>query len=299
MNVGNTPTNLGMTTTRSLDGKLAIVTGGSRGIGAAICRNLAKKGCNLVTNYSSPSSAEMTEKLVAELSSSYNIKAVCVQVNLSRADEPQKLIAAALEQFGKGSKESLTIDILINNAGISNNFMIAEQKVDDFHEQYNVNVLAPLLLLQAALPYLPHGTEDDPTPGRIINVSSVSASLGFAGQTTYGGTKAALESMTRTWARELVGRATCNAVNPGPVATDMYASASSQPGFADNIRPWLEHTPGAQSGQTAREKQEKGLGGREGTPDEIAGVIGMLVGPDSAWCNGSVICANGGFRFSE
>jgi len=288
-----------MTTARSLEGKLAIVTGGSRGIGEAICRNLAKKGCNLVTNYSSPSSAERTEKLVAELSSSYKIKAVCVQVNLSKADEPRKLVGTAVKHFGKGSKESLTIDILVNNAGISNNFMIADQKVDDFHEQYNVNVLAPLLLLQAALPYLPHGTEDNPTPGRIVNVSSVSASLGFPGQTTYGGTKAALESMTRTWARELVGRATCNAVNPGPVATDMYAGASTEPGFADAIRPWLEHTPGAHTGPTAREKQEKGLGGREGTPDEIAGVIGMLVGQESVWCNGSVICANGGFRFSE
>lgn len=283
-----------MSKSRSLDGKLAIVTGGSRGIGAAICANLASKGCNLITNYSSPGSAEQTKELVSSLSSKHNIKAFATQVDLSKADGAAKLIDAAKEHFGS----ELQIDIIVNNAGVSNNFALKDQKVDDFHLQYNINVLAPLLLVQASLPYLPHGTTQNPTPGRIINLSSVSSSLGFPGQTVYGGTKAALEAMTRTWARELVGRATCNAVNPGPVATDMYANASHGEGFAEAIRPWLEVTPGAQTGPAVQQKKEQGLGGREGIVEEIAGVVGMLVGEESSWCNGSVVCANGGLKFS-
>jgi NAD(P)-dependent dehydrogenase (short-subunit alcohol dehydrogenase family) len=112
--------------------------------------------------------------------------------------------------------DKFQIDILIHNAGVSVNRPIEETDADDFAFQYNVNVRGPLLLTKAALPYLPHDRS-----GRIINLSSVSSSLGFVGQSVYGGTKAALEAMTRTWARELAERATVNAVNPGPVATEM------------------------------------------------------------------------------
>jgi NAD(P)-dependent dehydrogenase (short-subunit alcohol dehydrogenase family) len=114
----------------------------------------------------------------------------------------------------------MQIDIIINNAGVSVNRPIEEVDAKDFAFQYNINVRGPLLLMKAAVPYLPTDRS-----GRIINVSSVSSSLGLINQSVYGGTKAALESMTRTWARELAERATVNAVNPGPVATEMVSQA--------------------------------------------------------------------------
>jgi NAD(P)-dependent dehydrogenase (short-subunit alcohol dehydrogenase family) len=108
--------------------------------------------------------------------------------------------------------------------------------MDEFARLYNVNVRGPLLLMQAALPYLPHDRS-----GRVVNLSSVSASCGFEEDAMYGGTKAALEAMTRTWARELAERATVNAVNPGPVATDMYAGTTRE--FQGKMAGWTRNTP--------------------------------------------------------
>jgi len=138
---------------------------------------------------------------------------------------PATLTAATRSHFAHASSGDLTINIIVNNAGVAGNRFVTpsissttvdSDMIADFHKQYNTNVLGPLLLMQAALPYLPYDRS-----GRIVNLSSVSSSLGFPGQSVYGGTKAALEAMTRTWARELSERATVNAVNPGPVDTDM------------------------------------------------------------------------------
>lgn len=189
----------------------------------------------------------------------------------------------------------LQIDIIINNAGVSYNKYIVECTPEDFHKQYNINVLGPLLLVQAASSYLPHDRS-----GRIVNLSSVSASQGFEAQSVYGGTKAALEAMTRTWSRELRERATVNSINPGPATTDMYASTSVS--YREKLRPFIEHTPLAQM-DTSKMSEEEGEkyeaeGGREAYTKEIAGVVGMLCGKESGWCTGSVICANGGMVFS-
>jgi NAD(P)-dependent dehydrogenase (short-subunit alcohol dehydrogenase family) len=108
------------------------------------------------------------------------------------------------------------LDIIVHNAGVSVNNRIEDCDAEDFAHQYNVNVRGPLLLMKAALPHLPTDRS-----GRIVCISSVSSSLGFVGQSVYGGTKAALEAMARTWARELAERATVNCVNPGPVGTEM------------------------------------------------------------------------------
>lgn len=154
--------------------------------------------------------------------------------------------------------------------------------------------------MQAVLPHLPHDRS-----GRIVNVSSVSASLGFAGQSVYGGTKAALESMTRTWARELQFRATVNAINPGPVSTDMYGGTEGS--FQAQMRPWNSSAPGMQvsesldGGEAVQDVRGGGAdgggtGGRAGTPEQVAGVVGMLCTAESQWCNGSVVCCNGGLR---
>ena len=168
--------------------------------------------------------------------------------------------------------------------------------MENFHWQYNVNVLGPLLLMQAAQQYLPHDRS-----GRIVNISSVSSSLGLKGQTVYGGTKAALEAMTRTWARELSERATVNSVNPGPVATDMYGETSND--FQLHMKPFIQNAPLQKVREGVDEKTlvdgAEDAGGRPAYDFEIAGVVGMLCGEDGAWCTGSVVCANGGLKFSQ
>jgi len=254
-------------------------------------------------NYTSTSSTAPAISLATALSFKHSIRATTVRADLSTADGAADIIAHVLQTFPPNP----TIHILINNAGIAGNFPIASITPAEFHRQYTTNVLGPLLLLRAALPHLPHDRS-----GRIVNISSVSSSLGFEGQSIYGGTKAALEAMTRTWARELHTRCTVNAVNPGPVRTDMYEGTSED--FREEMRPWLEITPGAQvDGERDGEKLvsevygtdgkggEKGtgnLGGRAAETSEVAGVVGMLCSSESGWCTGSVVCANGGMRMS-
>ncbi|KAI4245090.1 MAG: hypothetical protein L6R40_002689 [Gallowayella cf. fulva] len=283
------------TQNRPLEGKLAIITGGSRGIGAAITSNLASKGAHLVLNYTSDSSAERTYSLSASIQAEHNVRALPVQADLGDPNGPAHLVGCAKNNFAHPKTRKFQIDIIINNAGVAGDQMLPQVTVDSFHKQYSINVLGPILLLQAALPYLPHDRS-----GRIVNLSSVSSSLGFAGQTVYGGTKAALEHMTRTWARELSERATVNAVNPGPVATDMYSA--TPPDFQQQMKPFIQNAPlmrerAGVDHQAFVDDAEK-AGGRPGYDHEIAGVVAMLCSEDAAWCTGSVICANGGFRFS-
>ncbi|KAE8372912.1 hypothetical protein BDV26DRAFT_273118 [Aspergillus bertholletiae] len=291
---------------RPLEGKFGIVTGGSRGIGEAIARNLAAKGCSLLLNYTSASSQSRTESLCRELASQHGIKCISVQADLLQTEEATTaILAAAKEHFASETSGQLQIDILINNAGVSQDRFLndAEKGAMDreyFNWHYTINVLAPLLLTQAAAPFLPADRS-----GRIVNISSVSSSIGFTGQTVYGGTKAALEAMTRTWARELADRATVNAVNPGPVIGDMYFATGE--GFWQQMQGFMDSTPlskvveGDAKMDSLTEEQrflikEKMGGRRPAFTSEIAGVVGMLCTPDALWCTGSVVCANGGMR---
>ncbi|KAK2760845.1 hypothetical protein FQN54_002084 [Arachnomyces sp. PD_36] len=298
---------------RGLEGRLAIITGGSRGIGAAIAENLASKGCSLVLNYTSPSSTSRTNDLCKSLSEKHSIRCLSVQADLEDATASvEKILTFTKENFPKSALTGeFTIDILINNAGIAEHALLNDPEGAItpalFHRQNTINVLAPLLLTQAVHPYLPRDRS-----GRIVNLSSVSASLGFKTQSIYGGTKAALEAMTRTWARELADRATVNAINPGPVVGDMYWAAGEQ--FWKDMQGWQDNTPlskivvekGFEGGTkadrldegTRRDVVEKMGGRRPAFTDEIAGVVGMLCGKDGGWCTGSVVCANGGLRFS-
>lgn len=273
-----------------LTGKLAIVTGASRGIGRAIAAKLGSNGANLALAYTSPSSKSLAESLSDELQSQHKIKAFPVAGDLGTPDGPRQVIDAVREHFSnKGS--SFQIDILINNAGIAANNPLPKITLQDFDSSYKVNVLGPLLLTQAAEPFLPRDRS-----GRIVNLSSVSSSTGFIEQTVYGGTKAALEAMTRTWARELSERATVNAVNPGPVYGEMYYKNSDE--FKREIKGWIEHSPlmRARKGIDSDDLVEdaKTSGGRPGYVDEVAGVVAMLCGKDAAWVTGQVVCANGG-----
>ncbi len=232
---------------------------------------------------------------MSELESTHNVRVKTIQADMGSTNGPDLVISTAKNHFSHPKTSSFTINIIVNNAGTGSVANLGKIKPDDFHRLYAVNVLGPLLLVQAALPYLPQDRS-----GRIVNISSVSASCGFVGQSVYGGTKAALDAMTRTWARELAERATVNSINPGPVNTDMFMN--SPPDFFEGIRPFVEKAPlmKAREGMETDEvmKVSKSIGGgRPAYEHEIAGIVGMLCGEEAGWCTGSVVNANGGFTF--
>ncbi|KAI9851489.1 MAG: hypothetical protein M1838_003564 [Thelocarpon superellum] len=274
--------------------KLAIVTGSSRGIGAGVARNLARKGCSLVLNYASDASTRDAEALASELRASHDVRVHPVQADLGDPAGAGTLVSGAKEHFADPKTGAFRVDILVNNAGVGGGSKVGEVTPEAFYRMYNINVLGPLLLVGEVLPYLPHDRS-----GRIVNVSSIAATAGMSGHSVYGGTKAALDGMTRTWARELAERATVNSVNPGPVATAMMDRAPDA--LMAALRPWTVLTPlmAVREDLDSKELLKKAdvLGGRPAHVDDIAGVVGMLCGAESAWCTGSVICANGGFRF--
>ncbi|KAJ6442109.1 short-chain dehydrogenase [Purpureocillium lavendulum] len=312
-----------MASSRSYDGKLGIVTGGSRGIGAAVARRFAAKGCNLLLVFTSESSRQPTDQLCRELAAAHQVRCSSVQADLSGPEAAAHKIVDAAQGFfasyqgasagtgGDGSGSGgFQIDMLVNNAGVSSNQTMNDPALgpivaDEFTRVYNVNVLAPLLLTQAVAPFLPRDRS-----GRVVNVSSVSSSIGYQGQSVYAGSKAALEAMTRTWSRELAGRATVNAVNPGPAWGDMYAEAGER--FWRINQPYVDAAPLASyDGEKAvldmagddAERFDKtvreGMGGRRpGFTSEIAGTIDMLCSPEAGWTTGSVVCANGGMKMS-
>lgn len=282
------------------------------GIGAAVARRLAAKGCNLLLVFTSDSSKEPTQQLCHELLSTHRIKCTFIQTDLSAPTRAASAIVEAAQQFFSeyNPMGDFQIDILINNAGVSSNQHLNDARLGPIDEAevsrvYAVNVVAPLLLTQAIAPHLPKDRS-----GRIINVSSVSSSIGYQGQSVYAGSKAALEAMTRTWSRELAARATVNAVNPGPVWGDMYAEAGET--FWKINQPYVDATPLAEYDgeesvlalaaddadrfdKTIREE----MGGRRpGFTSEVAGTIDMLCSEEGGWTTGSVICANGGMKMS-
>ena len=250
----------------------------------------------MVLNYTSDSSAAKADAVAAEIRSAHNVTALPIQADMGDPAGPAHLVALTKNHFSHPKSGKFQIDVIVNNAGVASLETIEKTTTAEFYRMYNINVLGPLLLMQAALPYLPYDRS-----GRIVNVSSVSSSVGVVGQSTYGGTKAALEAMTRTWARELAERCTVNSINPGPVATDMYAPIAGTP-FEDFNRPFVQNTPlsKVRPGVDGEDlvKYAEAAGGRPAYDHEIAGIVGMLCTADGAWCTGSVVCANGGYKFS-
>ncbi|KAK4575277.1 hypothetical protein LTR86_001129 [Recurvomyces mirabilis] len=254
-----------------------------------------QKGASVIINFTSDSSADKSEKLARQLSTNYGVKCLPVQANMGTETGPAHLVNMAMNHFAHPKTHNMQIDVVVNNAGVASKSALQDCTSEEFARLYNVNVRGPLLLMKAVEPHLPHDRS-----GRVVNVSSVSAALGFEEDAMYGGTKAALEAMTRTWARELSERCTVNAVNPGPVATDMYGSTTKE--FQQKMSYWTKNTPLAaiRSDVDRKDLVENAdvAGGRPAYDTEIAGVIAMLCTADGAWCTGSTICANGGFKFS-
>ena len=251
------------TNSKKLANKVAVVTGASKGIGAAIAKQLATEDAAVVVNYSS-SKAE-GEKVVKEITAQGG-KATAVQANMSRAEEIERLFAHAKKAFGR-------LDILVNNAGIYEFLPLEKVTEEHFHKHFNLNVLGLLLASQAA------AKQFDTAGGSIINLSSIVSTLAIPESAVYSGTKGAVDAITRSLASELGPRGIrVNAIRPGMVETEGTHSA----GIAESdMRKQVEtQTPLRRIGQ----------------PRDIAGTAVFLASDDSAWITGETFVISGGYR---
>lgn len=240
-----------------LNGKRALVTGGSRGIGAAIATALAEKGADVAITYER--SADRAAAVVQSIKAKGR-KALAIQADSADPDAINRSVKEALEALGG-------LDILINNAAIGRPGTVADISLKDVQDMLNVNVRAPLLFAKAVIPHLKEG-------GRIISIgSSIAERLPFPGVTAYAMTKSALLAFTRGLARELGPRnITANIILPGPVETEMNPANSP---IADVVRSMLPL-------------------GRYGKPEEIAAAVAYLASPAASFITGAIISVDGG-----
>jgi 3-oxoacyl-[acyl-carrier protein] reductase len=244
-----------------LKGKVAVVTGASKGIGAGIARSLAEAGAAVVVNYSS--SREGADNVVADITAKGG-RAVAIKGDVARADDVKRLFAETKAAFGP-------LDILVNNAGVFAFAPLESVTEDEFHREFNINVLGPLLATQEALN---HFSERG---GSVINVSSVVSTSPPPNSVIYSATKGALDTVTRALARELGARKIrVNTIAPGGVDTE----GSRELGM---IGSEMEKQIVAQTPL-----------GRIGQPDDIAKVAVFLASDASAWLTGERIAASGG-----
>ncbi|MDR5855996.1 glucose 1-dehydrogenase [Caballeronia sp. LZ062] len=245
-----------------LSGKVAVVTGASKGIGAAIARALAAEGAAVVVNYSS--SRNGADAVVADIVAA-NGKAIAVGGDVSKAADAQGIVNAAVETYGR-------LDIVVNNSGIYEFSPIEEITEEHFHKQFNVNVLGVLLVTQAASKHLGEGAS-------IINVSSVVSRITPPASAVYSGTKGAVDAITGVLARELGARKIrVNSINPGMVVTEGT------------------HTAGIIGSEMETGIVAQTPLGRLGNPDDIASVAVFLASDDARWLTGESIVASGGLR---
>jgi 3-oxoacyl-[acyl-carrier protein] reductase len=238
--------------------KVAIVTGASRGIGAAVAKRLASDGFTVVVNYAG--NAKAAEEVVSEITAAGG-KAISAQADVSKPADARRLFDQATEVYGG-------VDVLVNNAGVMALANVADLTDEDFDRLFDINVKGSYNTMREAAKRLRHG-------GRIINFSSSVVGLLQPGYAPYAATKAAIEATTMVLARELRGREiTVNAVAPGPTATDLFLTGKS-----DELIDRLAKLAPLE---------------RLGTPDDIAAAVAFLAGPDGAWINGQVLRANGG-----
>jgi 3-oxoacyl-[acyl-carrier protein] reductase len=245
-----------------LTGKVAVVTGASKGIGAAIAKAFGAEGASVVVNYASSKAGADT--VVAAITAAGG-KAVAVQGDVSKAADAQGLIDAAITHYGR-------LDILVNNSGIYAFAPIEAVTEEQFHQMFNINVLGPILTTQAAVKHLGEGAS-------IINIGSAISRLTSAYSTVYTGTKGALDAITGVLARELGPRKIrVNTINPGMVETEGTLTAGI-------VGSDLEKTLVAQVPL-----------GRTGKVGDIAPIAVFLASDDSAWLTGEQLLASGGLR---
>jgi 3-oxoacyl-[acyl-carrier protein] reductase len=249
--------------TQKLKGKVAVVTGASKGIGAAIAKHLAADGASVVVNYSS--SGKEAQKVVADITSQGG-KAIAVQANVANKSDIERLYAETKKSFG-------WLDILVNNAGIYEFAPLENINADHFHKQFDLNVLGLILSTQEAVKYF------SPAGGSIVNVSSVVSTLGVPNGSVYSATKASVDAATRALAKELGPRKIrVNTVNPGMVETEGLRGA----GIAESdMRKQVET-------QTPL--------GRIGKPEDIAPAVAFFASDDSSWITGESLYISGGYR---
>jgi len=249
--------------TKRLAGKVAVVTGASKGIGAAIAKHLAAEGAAVVVNYSA--SKDGAERVVSDITGSGGT-AIAVKANLARKADIDQLFAETKKAFGQ-------IDILVNNAGIYEFSPVQDITEEHFRKQFDLNVLGLTLATQAAV------KQFNPAGGSIINISSVVSTLGIPAAAVYSGTKGAVDAITRSLAKELGPRGIrVNAINPGMVETEGVRAA----GIAESdMRKQVE-------AQTPL--------GRIGQPQDIATAAVFFASPDSAWITGDTLTVAGGYR---
>lgn len=243
----------------NLKNKVAIVTGSSRGIGTHIAKALALAGAKVVVNYASDQAG--ADHVVAEIHASGG-EAIAVRADVSKTADVKALFDATIAKFGK-------VDLLINNAGIAIYKLIKDTTDDDFDRIFDINVRGVFLTLREAATRLADG-------GRIVNLSSSVTRLMMPAYGTYSATKAAVEQLTRVFAKEVGQRGiTVNSISPGPTNTELFTAGKSE--------------------ETIKRLASMAALGRIGEPDDIARVVLFLVSDEAAWVTAQNLGVNGGF----
>jgi 3-oxoacyl-[acyl-carrier protein] reductase len=245
-----------------LSGKVAVVTGASKGIGAAIARALGSEGASVVVNYASSKSG--ADAVVSAITAAGG-KAVAVRGDVAKADDAKAIVDAAVAKFGR-------LDILVNNAGVFEFFPLEKVTEEHFHRQFNVNVLGLLLVTQAAVKHMGDGAS-------IINIGSVVSRITPPESSVYSATKGAVDAITGALAKELGAKQIrVNAINPGPVETEGTHAAGII--GSDFESAAVKQTP---LGSIAQ-------------PSDIGSIAVFLASDDSGWLTGEQLLASGGMR---
>lgn len=248
---------------KKLENKVAVVTGASKGIGAGIAKHLAAAGASVVVNYSSAKAG--ADAVVAEITVNGG-KAISVQGNVTNEADITRIFDETHKAFG-------AVDILVNNAGVYKFGGIEEITAEDFHQQFNTNVLGLLLTTKGAVKNF------NANGGSIINIGSVVSAIAPVGSSIYTATKGAVDSITHVLAKELAGKKIrVNSINPGMVETEGT------------------HTAGFIGSDMQTEMVRTTPLGRVGQPDDIADVAVFLASEDARWLTGEILLAGGGVR---
>jgi len=244
---------------KHLEGKVAIITGASRGIGRKVAEQLADLGAKVIINYSS--SPDKAEEVVKEIQDKGG-EAIAIQADISQIGDIERLFLETISAFGK-------VDILINNAGIMINKPLTEVTEADYDKQFSVNVKGTFFACQQAMKYM----EEE---GHIVNISTSVNGQMFPTYSVYSGTKGAVEQFTRQLAKEFgPKKITINAVAPGPVDTELFSVGKTE--------------------QQIEGMKKMNAFGRLGEPEDISNVIEFLVSEKSKWVTGQTLRVNGGF----